>query len=93
MVLGTLGHESKNYPLQNYITNTVSGAQGWVIREDTEFYIVQLWFGETRNYNDALYGAITTFNEPIKNAWIYLMFNNDEIFDIGCITTNGVTEA
>ena len=53
----------------------------------------QLWFGETRNYNDALYGAVTNFNNPIKSVWTYLLSNEVSFLDIGCdASPNGIVE-
>ena len=93
MVLDSLGVLNKKYPLQNYITNTVSGTQGWVIREDNDFYIFQLWFGETRDYNNTLYGAVTNFSKPIKSAWTYLLSNEVSFLNIGCdASPNGIVE-
>lgn len=87
------GFANKSFFLKYNITNTVSGTQGWIIREDTDFYLFQLWFGEMRNYDNTLYGAVTDFKEPIELVWIYLFSNNVSFLDTGCFaSTNGIVE-
>lgn len=71
-----------SYILQNYVTGSLSGEQGWVIRESASSYFFEFWLGENRTYNNAKYGTVTTIAGPTKTVWVYFKFDNIDIISL-----------
>ena len=74
---------SKQYKLQDYQkTSLPMCPKGWSIREDSNFYILEIWYGVNTRATGIIYGSTIEASSIINQLNVVLINNSKQPADI-----------